>query len=117
MVKKCPRCQRILPDSYFAPNTPHCKICRRDYDWQYRYGVSPEQYLELFEAQKGKCKICGYEPQGDEYLHIDHNKKTGEIRGLLCGRCNKALGLFDEKPENLINAIKYVEGNQKWLYQ
>jgi hypothetical protein len=50
-------------------------------------------------------------------LHIDHNKKTGEIRGLLCGRCNKALGLFDEKPENLINAIKYVEGNQKWLYQ
>lgn len=116
-MKKCPRCKRILPDSHFAANTPHCKICRRDYDWQYRYGVSPEQYWELFQAQGGKCKICGYEPKGDEYLHIDHNKETGEIRGLLCGKCNKAIGLMDEKPENFMSAIKYVEENQKWKYQ
>ena len=55
--------------------------------------------------------------KGDEYLHIDHNKETGEIRGLLCGKCNKAIGLMDEKPENFMSAIKYVEENQKWKYQ
>ena len=49
-MKKCPKCKRILPDYMFAPNTRHCKLCRRDYDWQYRYGITPEQYLELFMA-------------------------------------------------------------------
>lgn len=111
-MKKCPRCQRILPDSYFAANTPHCKICRRDYDWQYRYGITPEQYWELYKAQDGKCKICGYTPQEDEYLDIDHNKETGEIRGLLCSKCNKGLGLFNEEPENFKQAIKYLEENR-----
>ena len=110
-MKQCPRCKRILPDSYFAANTTHCKICRRDYDWQYRYGISHEQYYELYKAQEGKCKICGYVPQGDEYLHIDHNKETGEIRGLLCSKCNKGLGLFDEKLENFKEAVKYIEEN------
>ena len=109
-MKKCPKCNKILPDSYFVGDSAYCKICRRDYDWQYKYGVSPEQYLELFEAQGGKCKICGYEPSGDEYLHIDHNKETGEIRGLLCGKCNKGLGLFDDNPENFIKAKDYLEG-------
>ena len=111
-LRKCPRCGRILPDSYFAPNTPHCKICRRDYDWQYRYGISPDQYWDLFQSQKGKCKICGYEPEGDEYLHIDHDKETGEIRGLLCSKCNKGIGLFYEKTKNLENAIKYLKENE-----
>ena len=47
----------------------------------------------------------------------NYNKETGEIRGLLCGKCNKAIGLMDEKPENFMSAIKYVEENQKWKYR
>ena len=110
-LKKCLRCQRILPDSYFAPKTNHCKICRRDYDWQYRYGISPEQYFELYQAQNGKCKICGKKPDGDEYLHIDHDKVTGEIRGLLCSTCNKGLGMFKEQPKNFKKAAEYIMEN------
>lgn len=112
MLKKCSKCNRILPAYMFAPNTKHCKLCRRDYDWQYRYGISPEQYYELYQQQEGKCKICGKELPDGEYLHVDHNKETGEIRGLLCGNCNKAIGLMDEKPENFMSAIKYVEENE-----
>ena len=109
-LKQCPKCKRILTESYFAPNSKNCKICRRDYDWQYRYGISPEQYYELYLAQDGKCKICGHEPKGDEYLCIDHNKKTGEVRGLLCGDCNRGIGMFKEIAQNFKNAIDYITG-------
>ncbi len=110
-MKQCPKCQRILPDSYFAANTKHCKICRRDYDWQYRYGVSPEQYYEMWKAQGGKCKICGKELPDGEYLQIDHDKQTGEIRGLLCPNCNKGLGMFKDNPDNFKGAIEYVKSS------
>lgn len=112
MLRKCPKCNRILPENMFAPNTRHCKICRRDYDWQYRYGLSPEQYYELYKAQDGKCKICGKKLPDGEYLHVDHNKETGEVRGLLCKGCNIGLGSFKDNPESLINAAKYIKENK-----
>ena len=112
MFRKCSQCGRWLPFTMFAEKSKRCKVCRRDYDWQYRYGISPEQYIELYKAQGGKCKICGYEAKEDEYLHIDHSKNTGEIRGLLCRQCNLGLGNFKDNPENLIKAAKYVEENR-----
>lgn len=109
-MRKCPRCGRILPETDFAPRTRHCKLCRRDYDWQYKYGISPEQYLELYKAQGGKCKICGTKLPDDKYLDVDHDKDTGVIRGLLCNNCNKGLGMFKENTEALRNAANYLEG-------
>ena len=106
-LKKCPRCGKVLPESMFAPNTRHCKFCRRDYDWQYAYGISPEQYLELHNKQNGKCAICGTELESD-YLHIDHDYETGDVRGLLCGNCNKGLGMFKDNIEYLKRAIQYL---------
>jgi hypothetical protein len=108
-MKKCPKCGRVLPDKDFAPNTRHCKLCRRDYDWQYKYGLSPEQYFFLWEKQGGKCKICGKTLPDGEYLHIDHDKQTGEVRGLLCRECNLGLGNFKDNPENLIKAAEYIK--------
>ena len=111
-MKKCPKCNRILPDREFTPHGQYCKLCRRDYDWQYKYGLSPEQYLTMWEEQEGKCKICGKEPPEGEYLHVDHNKETGEVRGLLCKKCNRGLGLFNDNPKCLIRAAEYVKENQ-----
>lgn len=112
-MKKCPKCGKVLPESMFAPNTRHCRICRRDYDWQYRYGLSPEQYLAFYQAQHGKCKICGKELPDGAYLCVDHNKETGEIRGLLCDTCNRGLGYFHEDTKILENAIKYLKENNE----
>lgn len=111
-LRKCSCCKKLLPESYFASNSSLCKTCRREYDWQYRYGISPEQYLYLFKVQEGKCKICGYEPKDGEFLHIDHDKRTGEVRGLLCGKCNRGLGMFDEDTKHLVKAIKYIKENK-----
>lgn len=81
-------------------------------EWQLRkYGLTLEQY----KAFGNKCMICGKEPHGMENgklrLCVDHDHKTGRVRGLLCGACNIAIGHFYHNSELLENAIKYLQAN------
>lgn len=71
-----------------------------------KYGLSIEGYDKLFEKQKGLCAIC-LKPSNKK-LFVDHNHKTGEVRGLLCGPCNQAIGLLYEEVRNLQRAIAYL---------
>ena len=67
-----------------------------------------EQYDTMLEAQDGGCSICGRPPRDDISLHVDHDHSTGEIRGILCFRCNNALADFQEDTGLLRNAIGYL---------
>ena len=71
---------------------------------KYRYGVTPDVVEARLNAQGGLCKICGSAPAE----HIDHNHTTGEVRCLLCGPCNRGVGMFREDPERLLSAIRYL---------
>lgn len=73
-------------------------------------GVSPEQYDTLYNRQEGRCAICScFKPKlGKDCLNADHNHTTGIPRGLLCGHCNRALGLFKDSPIIMNNAIMYL---------
>lgn len=76
-----------------------------------RYGISQKDYNELVKKQNGVCVICSTESK--EKLHIDHNHNTGKVRGLLCGNCNRGIGLFHDKIYLLLNAVSYLEkGNE-----
>lgn len=108
MLKRCPSCGKILLSSSFSKGQKYCKICARDYQWQYKYGISPEQYFEMYKKQNGKCLICGCEPKDGEYLSVDHDNQTGEVRGLLCSKCNTGIGLLGESLMTLGRAIKYL---------
>lgn len=67
----------------------------------YRYGITPEKYKQMLEAQGGHCACCpATEPKGGR-LCIDHDHATGVVRGLLCHKCNMALGLVDDNFERL----------------
>lgn len=80
--------------------------------WNLRvYGLTSDQYLDMYEAQAGCCRICGEggETFGGRRLHVDHNHETGAVRGLLCGLCNSALGKFKDSPELLRRAASYLE--------
>jgi|SRR5690348_1346371 len=77
------------------------------------YGLSPEIYADMLEAQKGKCAICKQAPKVGG-LHIDHDHTTGAIRGLLCSGCNKALGYFRDDPAIIENAARYLI-NTRWI--
>lgn len=71
-----------------------------------RYGITVEQYKEMYKAQNGKCLICG---KPEQKLHVDHCHETGYVRGLLCGSCNRALGLLKDNTDFLLKAIAYLQ--------
>lgn len=71
---------------------------------QYAYGMTLKQWIFLFEQQSGRCAICRREKK----LHVDHCHKSQKIRGLLCGSCNRGLGLFGDSPEILLSAERYL---------
>jgi len=83
-----------------------------------QYGLTLEQYEGMLEFQDHKCKICGGEESTVDKtgitrrLSIDHDHDTGQIRGLLCSRCNTALGSFRDNVESLKRAILYLEGSK-----
>jgi hypothetical protein len=61
------------------------------------------------EQHQGRCDVCGGPPDGRwKRLNIDHDHKTGLFRGLLCKRCNQAIGLFRDNPELMIEAAAYL---------
>lgn len=61
----------------------------------------------MLAAQEGVCYICKREPNGRKFC-VDHNHKTGEVRGLLCYRCNYGLTWYSDDPERLAMAAFYV---------
>jgi hypothetical protein len=81
----------------------------RERVWQ-RHGIvefSYEDYLVLLKAQNNQCKICLNETS----LDVDHDHRTGVVRGLLCKACNKALGFFQDDHGLLEKAIEYLKSS------
>jgi hypothetical protein len=83
---------------------------RRHLRWH--YDVTIDDYFALVARQKAKCAICGATKAGGRWprLHLDHDHKTGVVRGLLCVKCNSALGYFNDDPARLRRAADYLEG-------
>lgn len=76
------------------------------YQAQFIYGLTPEVIAEL---RSRPCDICGAPPGSDGRAHnIDHDHATGRVRGILCGSCNRALGLLQDSPELMRRAAEYV---------
>lgn len=79
------------------------------------YGLSLAEFQEINAKQNGRCAICGSLPEEakghrSKRLYIDHCHETGVVRGLLCSRCNSAIGYFDHNPTLMTNAAQYVTG-------
>jgi hypothetical protein len=62
----------------------------------------------VFRNEGGGCALGGAPPPPGKSLHIDHDHVTGEVRGLLCFKHNNALGDFDDDPELLHRALRYL---------
>ena len=115
--KACTRCKTNKPLD--AVNFPlhnktksgfdsWCRACRREYRnansrGAYRHSISDEVLAEL-KATVKQCVICGDETK----LVVDHDHKTGEVRGLLCNHCNRGLGHFRDDPALLEFAVQYL---------
>lgn len=76
------------------------------------YGLSIEKYEEMLAKQNNCCAICKTtEPGGNSTgkWNIDHDHKTGKVRGLLCGACNRGIGMFKDNPDLLESARNYLQ--------
>ena len=71
-----------------------------------RYGLTLEQFENMRRKQNDACALCG---RTVKQLHVDHNHKTGNVRGLLCVKCNQGLGYFNDDTALLTRAIEYVK--------
>jgi len=72
------------------------------------YGLTLEEYDQILETQNGVCKICGSINLDGRRLYIDHDHKTGKIRGLLCHKCNSMLGYVNDDINVLLKAVSYL---------
>ncbi|MFF0317534.1 endonuclease VII domain-containing protein [Micromonospora sp. NPDC005252] len=127
-LKWCPDCEQIKPLNDFPTTSTkasgrhsYCKPCHnargketaqrlyggtREYHLQQRYGIGEKEFQELLAEQGGVCAICG----GADPQHLDHDHRTGWVRGILCFNCNGGLGQFRDSPTRLARAITYLRG-------
>jgi hypothetical protein len=68
----------------------------RNLGYKKRFGISLEEYNQMFADQQGCCAICGkHQSEFKRRFAVDHNHETGKIRGLLCLSCNTHLGIYE----------------------
>lgn len=103
----CKDCQSKSAQEWANKNPERHKKNYARYRRRFLYGISEEEFVALKKSQKGRCAICDRRPKK---FHVDHNHRTGEVRGLLCPKCNLGLGLFDESPAHLLLAVAYLNG-------
>lgn len=73
------------------------------------YGITLSEREEMAKAQGNSCKICRISFEDAAAMHIDHCHTSGRVRGLLCSKCNQAIGLLQEDPEIIREAARYIE--------
>jgi len=118
--KECVDCRSKTSKEYY--NRPERKEvvskyieqhreARRRNTLKYMYGLTTENYEQLYLKLNGKCAICGKPEQrkSSSHLCVDHCHKTGKIRGLLCHKCNSGIGKLNDDVELLKKAISYLE--------
>lgn len=103
------RCNRKIYAEKWPDRVRACYIKRE-------YGISWEEYIKLYETQQGNCALCfdpisPFKSLDTKYpvAHVDHCHKTGKIRGLLCGLCNKGIGHLRDDPQLCRLAAEYLE--------
>jgi hypothetical protein len=131
----CKACRSVIYKQWMADNPEKVKATR-DKNWAYRkdyyqrpeqklkyrkrfiekkYGISYDEYEKMVDEQGNVCYICNRpEPQErNEHLAVDHNHKTGKVRGLLCSRCNRVIGLLEEDLQLIEKLKNYIKKHKE----
>jgi hypothetical protein len=88
-----------------------CKVCfeqrQRGTRMIRKYGITPAQWDEMFAQQDGKCAICHRAGP----LVVDHCHRGGQVRALLCDRCNRLLGVADDDVDLMLSAAAFLKNH------
>jgi hypothetical protein len=136
-TKKCSKCKEFKELTHFYKNRhksdglqDRCRVCHKEYLNKWRaenpekrkqqnarrnhrvnnlrnlYGLSPEDFELMARTQNGLCAICQSLP---DQLVVDHCHITGNVRGLLCNKCNRGIGQLNDDIETVRSALEYLE--------
>lgn len=118
----CQTCGVNKPESEFRRNWRrsscldfNCHECVSHINRLSRFGLTPDQYISMLDAQGGVCAICEKPERSAKKggrikdLAVDHDHETGAVRGLLCANCNKGIGNLGDSVDILIAAAAYLE--------
>ena len=120
---RCSKCREWKLPAQFNKNRRQtsglnymCRSCSktqtRRHNLPAKYGITVAKYAEMILAQGGKCACCGaqfaLEGRKTDRPCVDHNHKTGEVRSLLCGRCNLAAGNVLDSSERASQLAAYL---------
>jgi hypothetical protein len=108
------RWQLANPERYRATQRaykqrPDRKAAARDYHLRRKYGITLADYDRRLEEQGGVCAICKEARPEERTLHVDHDHVTGKVRGLLCFRCNNAIGDLRDDVEFAHRLLDYLD--------
>lgn len=81
----------------------------RKSSYKRKYGITLGDYEEMLENQNGECATCHRQCSTGKNLAVDHCHYSGRVRGLLCARCNLALGLVNDSVHILLNLIDHIK--------
>lgn len=104
------------PELYRKASLKHwhsLDVKKKQARWIKRYGIDAKDYKQMLIAQNGVCKICQKPCFSRQFLSVDHCHKTGKVRGLLCVKCNTALGMMDDNIDYLNAAIDYLKQHEE----
>jgi hypothetical protein len=99
-IRRCSMCDRKMSASrrYYCSDK-----CGNRASWVRQYGLTPEDYRSLLGD--GTCPICGRKMRK---VNVDHDHKTGKVRGLICGTCNKRVLTAINQPEQAARLMNYL---------
>jgi len=113
--RQCRSCLSLIPKEDMPRNheyyRTYCNPCNSEKtrvdSLENKYGITIKEYNTLLDAQDGVCAICS--AADNKKLSVDHDHDTGEVRGLLCHKCNSGIGLLGDKVDALQRAIDYLK--------
>jgi len=115
---ECKKCTNAKARERRKRNPQKWDEVRRDCHLRWTFGISQEDYDRMFMQQNGRCAICGQIETAMRlgkviHLAVDHNRKTGKVRELLCRNCNVALGHLHEDVDRCQSMAVYIRKHKK----
>lgn len=107
-IANCQQCgQPKTLSTYKVRKVWECLPCTRIASIVSRYEVTRDEAVALSLIEQ--CQSCGGQSVDLRGLHVDHDHSTGRVRGVLCDRCNKALGLLDDDSDKIVALAAYIK--------
>ena len=113
--KKCARCGKKKSASSFCKDrkakhklSSYCRECKREASLITKYGLSSKDWDKMFKKQSNQCAICGRNTPTKMGWVVDHDHKTGKVRGIICDYCNVGIGRLMDDPVIVGAALNYL---------